>query len=548
MHSFRRQPQIPKLKRVSPNAATMSRNLDVNRDEMDGDGKKEPSSVLSSLSPSPSSSSHRANLFRNIKSVKSLFRKKTKGSSFRTNASRTIESSVSWRGEPPQRGGERARKASAEDRDRLLVPHEAQVPSTHANSTRVSASSDPGPPRPRRPSMSNRFMADFKSARSLVQASNQVRSNDKMVTKVHLRGHGRAMNDLDAKELGMSMRSNTYVTLIDLGDCDLTCAGAGSLFRALGRNPSSLVTTILLDGNRIGKAGARAAAEMMLASRENGGARLTHLDLWGNRIGPEGARVIAEALRSPEAALETLEVGCNGIGDGGGEEIAVALRSNATLARLGMGGNGIGCGPAATLADTLRCVNRTLCHLDLRSDPVGEGAVQAQGDNLVELSLDGDLLPPALAEEISGSLRRNCVLIEERVAEKIATARRNRLERRSQLLEGEGSVRADAMSESRPLAPVMKFDESNPTQPSSKAAPVMQQGEGRTILETKALTTMTTVEPGDNGCRVQSGILSLVQRCDTMDPFRLPLGLFIAFVIGAIAISRHDQSCILAEF
>ena len=98
---------------------------------------------------------------------------------------------------------------------------------------------------------------------------------------------------------------------------------------------------------------------------------LTVLNLELNGVGEGGAQAIAEALRANHT-LTKLYLGDNRVGDAGAHAIAEALRVNHTLTMLNLHGNAVGEGGAQTIAETLR-VNHTLTELHLVSNRVGEG-------------------------------------------------------------------------------------------------------------------------------------------------------------------------------
>ncbi|KJE97551.1 hypothetical protein CAOG_09082 [Capsaspora owczarzaki ATCC 30864] len=92
----------------------------------------------------------------------------------------------------------------------------------------------------------------------------------------------------------------------------------------------------LLDGNRIGNAGAQAIAVALKVNTT-----LTQLDLWSNQIGDEGAQAIAEALRA-NTTLTWLKLSYNQIGDAGAQAIAEALKVDKRMTLLFLHYNCIG--------------------------------------------------------------------------------------------------------------------------------------------------------------------------------------------------------------
>ena len=207
------------------------------------------------------------------------------------------------------------------------------------------------------PSVRQRLRTDITSARAFDKIINHVLVNDSKITVLSFRG--RQVDDLDAMKLAIALRGNTHVASIDLGDCNLTSEGAKSLFDSLRKNGA--VRKLWLDGNRIGKKGAGAAA-VALRNRKNA---LQTLDLSSNRIGSEGAGYIAKALSSGDVLdLTVLNLGNNGIGGKGAEEITNALYAFTKLTKLRLDRNEIGSGHAKMLAVALRH-NGTIRCIDL---------------------------------------------------------------------------------------------------------------------------------------------------------------------------------------
>ena len=103
---------------------------------------------------------------------------------------------------------------------------------------------------------------------------------------------------------------------------------------------------------------------------------VTTVNLHGNKeIGDEGAKALAEALKV-NATVKKLCLGGCGIGDDGAAALAEALRSNTSLTRLDLCGNGIG-DDGAAFAGALRS-NTTL-----RSLSLAETGISQQGKQLL---------------------------------------------------------------------------------------------------------------------------------------------------------------------
>ena len=175
---------------------------------------------------------------------------------------------------------------------------------------------------------------------------NRAIANDGDFTEVCLRGSG--IDDLDAMHLAVALRGNTTISLIDLGNCNLSWEGAKSLFQTLRKN--STVRILLLDGNRIGRKGAKAAADALRGGKNT----LQSLNLIGDNIEVDGDRFIANALLSPDVCtLKHLDLGMNRIEGEVSKDIALELYGNSKLTKLALNGNRIGTDPAKMLAAAL---------------------------------------------------------------------------------------------------------------------------------------------------------------------------------------------------
>ena len=80
---------------------------------------------------------------------------------------------------------------------------------------------------------------------------------------------------------------------------------------------------------------------------------LTTLRLDGNRIGAEGAKAIAEALKV-NAVLTSVDLQLNSIGDDGAKAIAEALKVNAVLTKLDLEYNSMGDAGKKALQDAVK--------------------------------------------------------------------------------------------------------------------------------------------------------------------------------------------------
>jgi hypothetical protein len=104
--------------------------------------------------------------------------------------------------------------------------------------------------------------------------------------------------------------------------------GRGLLAKLKGLNAWCKVTVLRLETCGLGEGGGQALAE---ALRLN--ATVTSLNLWNNGLGEGGGRALAEALRL-NATVTPLDLHDNALGEGGGRALAEALRLNTTLTCL----------------------------------------------------------------------------------------------------------------------------------------------------------------------------------------------------------------------
>jgi hypothetical protein len=137
---------------------------------------------------------------------------------------------------------------------------------------------------------------------------------------------GEGLDDNDARVLAEELKVNASITTLFLDRNEIGAAGAQAIAEALKVKAS--LTELSLGLNQIGAAGAQAIAEALKVN-----ASLTKLDLNSNEIGAAGAQVIAEALKV-NASLTALDLSNNHIGDAGAQAIAEALKVNASLTHV----------------------------------------------------------------------------------------------------------------------------------------------------------------------------------------------------------------------
>ncbi|KAL4109942.1 hypothetical protein PRIC1_001635 [Phytophthora ramorum] len=155
---------------------------------------------------------------------------------------------------------------------------------------------------------------------------------------------------------------------LDLGFNRLSDKGATQLAESLETNTS--LESLYLSGNEIGPAGARSLAQVLIKNTH-----LRSLHLSGNNIGEEGARHLADGIAG-NSALRALYLGTNGIGAAGMQSLATALTNNKSLEELTLGQNKVGSAGVRHLASAFATGYVALQTLELGKNGVDqEGAI-----------------------------------------------------------------------------------------------------------------------------------------------------------------------------
>ena len=173
-----------------------------------------------------------------------------------------------------------------------------------------------------------------------------------------------------AAALGECLKCNTSLTTLNLDRNRIGDAGAAALAECLKCNTS--LTTLNLGHNEIGDDGAAALAEWLKYNTS-----LTTLDLCGNGI---GATALGDCLKF-NTSLTTLNLNRNGIGDNGATALTECLRNNTSLTTLDLCGNGIGVAGAAAFGECLKC-NTSLTTLHLDDNGIGDDGAAALAECL----------------------------------------------------------------------------------------------------------------------------------------------------------------------
>ena len=143
--------------------------------------------------------------------------------------------------------------------------------------------------------------------------------------------------------LADALKTNTFITVIDLGHNNIGDAGVVAFADALKTNTS--ITKIGLSSNTIGDSAAVALANTLKTNTS-----ITEVNLGGNKIGDPGAVALADALKT-NTSITWISVRDNVIGDTGGMAVADALKSNTSVTEINLYENKIGPSGRAALVD-----------------------------------------------------------------------------------------------------------------------------------------------------------------------------------------------------
>jgi Ran GTPase-activating protein (RanGAP) involved in mRNA processing and transport len=183
-----------------------------------------------------------------------------------------------------------------------------------------------------------------------------------------------AIGDQGAKDVADLIENNSSLEIIYLGCNHISSAGAEEITSVMEANTN--IQGLWFKRNPIGDEGLIAIAQML---RENTNLKsldvvncgfglegltalcdslcksnrtLKRLYLSGNGIGVEGAQLLSRVLRE-NSTLESLFVSVNNFGDEGTEIIAEALKQNNSLKEISLGSSGIGTNGAQALCEAI---------------------------------------------------------------------------------------------------------------------------------------------------------------------------------------------------
>jgi Ran GTPase-activating protein (RanGAP) involved in mRNA processing and transport len=182
--------------------------------------------------------------------------------------------------------------------------------------------------------------------------------------------------------------SNTSLTSLTLGGCEIRASGARLLGEALTAN-QSLRTLSLWDNRAEHPAEVGLAIGAALAANPTA---LRSLDLEGCRIGDAGARAIGTTL-SVNRALTTVNLNSNELGDAGAASIAEGLQDNRVVQTLLLESNRIGLAGARAISQAL-LVDQGCCTAGGGSGSTRTGSAEGRGSSsmtCLDLSSNDDI-------------------------------------------------------------------------------------------------------------------------------------------------------------
>ena len=228
------------------------------------------------------------------------------------------------------------------------------------------------------------------------------------VTQVtHLNMSRTRVNNVQAKALGETLRSNDTLTHLSIADNQITRIGVEALADALRSN--KILKNLNIESNNIGDEGAKVLGKVLQSNDT-----LTHLSIADNQITRIGVEALADALRSNKI-LKNLNIESNNIGDEGAKVLGKVLQSNHTLTHLSIAGNWIRRTGVEALADALRS-NKILKNLNIESNNIGDegakvlGKVLQSNHTLTHLFIACNWIADIGVEALVDALRSNKIL------------------------------------------------------------------------------------------------------------------------------------------
>ena len=217
------------------------------------------------------------------------------------------------------------------------------------------------------------------------------------------------MNNSGFEELLESLTINKSVQHLNMSQTGLKDKHAGMISELIKEN--CVIKMFFLTGNEFAAAGGVVIGQALTI---NG--IISHLDLSWNHIRYAGATAIGQALKL-NSSLITINIAWNGFADNGAEAIAKALLTNNSIQELDLSYNRISDKGSTALADSLK-VNRPLRILKMnwntiRSDGVSaliNGIEKNNHSKLEELQLNGVVINGVCKAEMDALLLKRLQL------------------------------------------------------------------------------------------------------------------------------------------
>ncbi|KAK2170737.1 hypothetical protein LSH36_1g25003 [Paralvinella palmiformis] len=214
----------------------------------------------------------------------------------------------------------------------------------------------------------------------------------------------RAMTAADVKPLAVSLVSNPYVNVLDLGSNMIGSTGALYVCDLLRENV--FISRLDLSDNAIGGKGARSLCYLLQSNKI-----LQALCISGNSLEDGDSKCIAKMLME-NYTLQELDISHNKFGARSGAILGKAIAENATLKKLNLSWNLLRLQSAETLCTALK-LNAGLKLVNLRFNGLGlhgcRGLQKALADNttLTELNISHNRIDGRALTLLLDGLRHN---------------------------------------------------------------------------------------------------------------------------------------------
>lgn len=213
------------------------------------------------------------------------------------------------------------------------------------------------------------------------------------------------INNAGLEELLKSLTTNKYVTHLNMSQTGLKDRHADMVSNFIKENGA--IKMLILNKNEFSVTGGTSIGNALAINNT-----ISHLDLSWNHIRYAGATAIGQALKL-NSSLITINIAWNGFADNGAEAIAKALLTNDSLQELDVSYNRISDKGSTALADSLK-VNKAIRVLRMnwnaiRSDGVSalvNGIDKNDHAKIVELHLNGVVINGVCKAEMDALLQK----------------------------------------------------------------------------------------------------------------------------------------------